>query len=106
VPVPLRQMLVNRLDAERQHSPWTRSSALETKNTLAKRGENRKRSRTAESRTRTASTTASDEKRAARKGGKPSQSGLIADMQGGRKRHDRSLEQARSRQRIPRTSLA
>ena len=38
----LRQMLINRLNAERQHGPRTRGSPFETLNALSKRLENRK----------------------------------------------------------------
>ena len=37
-----RQMLVNRVNAERQYSPMTRGSSFETLNALSKRLENRK----------------------------------------------------------------
>ncbi len=40
----LRQMPVNRLDPERQHRPWTRGSAFEALNALAKCRKNRNRS--------------------------------------------------------------
>src|SRR5258708_3578968 len=43
----LRQMLINRLNAEWQHGPRTRGSPFETLNALSKRLENRKRSRRA-----------------------------------------------------------
>jgi hypothetical protein len=38
----LREMLIDRLNAERQHGPRTRGSPFETLNALSKRRENRK----------------------------------------------------------------
>ena len=43
----LRQMLIDRLNAERQHGPTSRGSPFETLNALSKRLENRKRNRRA-----------------------------------------------------------